>query len=331
MINLLTALTTTGFILQKSDIFCQAFPVTTWQPSTTSAMTVFRKKRRSSMSALYMRAKDEHGDFFDVEAARKKLEALVTDSGALLENPRIHGSEEQKPRLVSNSVSLPNNISPLPERPILDVMLPVRGPLTTIERERRLTEIQLLSTLDKGDHTLGDIWDLWFSERGPQAAALLREADDLMNQGPEGFETAERILRALVEEHGVYFSEPLNRLATIYYLQGRMEQALTLNKMVLAVKPWHFGALSHIVMVYAAIGDNQSARQWAAFRLPTFEPEKSNRRRVRWVERAVTEAKMLLNVREDTIVRAFGSPDNDWVLIQNKMSDMGECDDDSWQ
>ena len=171
---------------------------------------------------------------------------------------------------------------------------------------------------------------MWFAERGPQAASLLHEADALMNEGPEGFGTAEKILRALIEDYGVYFSEPLNRLATLYHLQGRMDEALTLNKMVLAVKPWHFGALSHIVMVYAALGDNQSARQWAAFRLPTFDPEKPNKRRIRWVERAVAEAKMLLDAREDTITRAFGSSDQDWVLTQKAHSSL-ENDNDSWQ
>jgi hypothetical protein len=225
---------------------------------------------------------------------------------------------------------LSENPLSLPERPTLDVTLPPRGPLTTIERERRSVEIDLLATLDQGDNSISDIWELWFTERGPQAASLLREADELMNEGPEGFGTAEQILRALIEDYGVYFTEPLNRLATLYYLQGRMDEALTLNKMVLAVKPWHFGALSHIVMVYAALRDTQSARQWAAFRLPTFDPEKTNKRRIRWVERAVAEAKVLLEAREDTITRAFGNSDQDWVLTQ-KTHNIYENDTDSWQ
>lgn len=241
------------------------------------------------------------------------------------------GSEDQKPRPSVNSwISSSENSLSLPERPTLDVTLPVRGPLTTIERERRLAEMNLLATLDQGDNSISDIWDLWFTERGPQAATLLHEADALMNEGQEGFGTAEKILRALIEDYGVYFTEPLNRLATLYHLQGQMEEALTLNKMVLAVKPWHFGALSHIVMVYAARGDNQSARQWAAFRLPTFDPEKPSKRRIRWVERAVAEAKMLLDAREDTIARAFGSSDQDWVLTQ-KAQTMYENDAGSWQ
>lgn len=280
-----------------------------------------------------MHAQDDHGEFFDVEAARKKLEAMVADAGGSSSMALSNvGSEDQKPRPSVHawlSASFENALC-LPERPSLDVTLPARGPLTTIERERRLAEIDLLATLDQGDNSISDIWELWFTERGPQAASLLHEADTLMNEGPEGFGTAEKILRALIEDYGVYFSEPLNRLATLYYLQGRMDEALTLNKMVLAVKPWHFGALSHIVMVYAALRDNQSARQWAAFRLPTFDPEKPNKRRIRWVDRAVAEAKMLLDAREDTISRAFGSSDQDWVLMQ-KAHNTYDNDTDSWQ
>jgi hypothetical protein len=95
--------------------------------------------------------------------------------------------------------------------------------------------------------------------------------------------------------------------------------------MVLAVKPWHFGALSHIVMVYAALGDNHNARQWAAYRLPTFTPVGSNKRRTRWVERGVVDATLLLHQGEKRLTRSFGKPDKAWIEkhIEN--------DADAWQ
>jgi hypothetical protein len=330
MLQILLVLSVVSSILLNHDALCEAFPVATGYSRATSVVSMFRV--RSSMTALYMHAEDEHGAFFDVEAARRQLESLVTGAGgpSLPENPR--SQDEHQPRPVFSSVaSSPEKFSSLRETPVLDVTLPARGPLTTIERERRLAELELISTLDEGDHSLTDIWDLWFAERGQNAATLLHRADDLMNEGPGGFGEAENILRDLIQEHGVHFAEPLNRLATIYHLQGRMEEALTLNKMVLAVKPWHFGALSHIVMVYAALGDNQSARQWAAFRLPTYSPDTSNRRRVRWVERAVAEATMLLEGREDTITKSFGDPDQEWIDTQIKMRHMYENDADAWQ
>jgi len=330
MFRLLTLLTAVSLIIQNHDVLCEAFPAATGFLRTASVTSMFQG--RSSMTALYMYAEDEHGDFFDVEAARRKLESLVTGVGGsnLQEFPR--GMEEQKPRPAFSSVaSSRGKMSSLPETPVLDVTLPARGPLTTIERERRLAELELLSKVGEGDDSLSDLWELWFAERGQHVAALLHKADDLMNEGSKGFAKAETILRRLIEEYGVHFAEPLNRLATIYYLQGRMEEALTLNKMVLAVKPWHFGALSHIVMVYAALGDNQSARQWAAFRLPTFTPDKSNRRRIQWAERAVAEANMFLNQLEETIEAAFGDSDQHWIDMQIKMRSMYESDGDSWQ
>jgi hypothetical protein len=331
MIQILLVLTAVSSILLNHDVLCEAFPVATGYSRATSVVSMFRD--RSSMTALYMHTEDEHGDFFDVESARRQLESLVTGAGgpSLPEKPRNTQDEMQPRPVFSSVVSSPENFSSLPETPVLDVTLPARGPLTTIERERRLAELELLSSLDEGDHSLSDIWDLWFAERGQSAANLLHRVDDLMNEGPEGFGEAEKILRDLVQEHGVHFAEPLNRLATIYYLQGRMEEALTFNKMVLAVKPWHFGALSHIVMVYAALGDNQSARQWAAFRLPSYSPDKSNRRRIRWTERAVAEATMRLERREDTIKKSFGKPDQEWIDMQIQMRHMYENDADAWQ
>lgn len=282
------------------------------------------------MTALYMHSDefdDGHKSFFDVEAARKQLESLVGSGG-----PAEH--HESHPRQVSTrpifaSISMDTQTSLLPEAPKLELALPPRSPLTTIERERRSAEIELLAHLNDGDEALNGIWNLWFAERGSKASALLHKADDMISEGAHAWTEAEAILRGLIEQYGVYFAEPLNRLATLYYLQGRHEEALTLNQMVLAIKPWHFGALSHIVMVYAALGDSVSARQWAAFRLPTISSAGSNRRRTRWVERAVVDATILLHEGEQNLSELFGETDNSWM--QRRKSHNFENDDDAWQ
>lgn len=133
----------------------------------------------------------------------------------------------------------------------------------------------------------------------------------------------------------VFFSfskEPVNRLATLYYLHGRLEESLTLNKMVLAIKPWHVDALSHIVMVYAAMGDSDRARQWAAFRLPNFTSSTngSNRRRTRWIERAVVDATIMLHKGEKITANSFGEPDKAWVEKHRSTYDL-QNPDDAWQ
>ena len=107
----------------------------------------------------------------------------------------------------------------------------------------------------------------------------------------------------------MYFAEPVNRLATLLYLQGRLEESRALCETVLAVKPWHFGASSGMVMVCAGLGDPNAARQWASRRLPPIQPTGSNKRRRQWVERAVDDATKALLDCERRVKRAFGKPD----------------------
>lgn len=201
--------------------------------------------------------------------------------------------------------------------------LPTQPPLTAIAKERRLAEIQLLARLADDDDSLDDLWSLWFSERGPHASRELRDIDELTAQGPRSWEEAEERLRDLIDEHGVHFVEPVNRLATLLFLQGRLEESRQLCETVLTVKPWHFGAASGIVMVCAGLGDPSAARQWAARRLPPIQPTGSNNRRHQWVERAVDDATKSLFDAERRVKQAFGKPD--------KRPKLNSLDEDAWQ
>jgi hypothetical protein len=275
---------------------------------------------------------DENADFFDVEAARRELEALVGGGSVAGDLPQQSKQLQQpeiknRPTASSSTSFLFSGSSTLPVTPLLDVTMPPPRPLTTIQRERRVAEIAQISELVNGDESLAEIWDLWFSERGPKAQTLLQKADDLMSEGPAGFRRSEEILRGLIQEHGVFFVEPVNRLATLYFLQGRLEEALPLNKIVLSVKPWHFGALSGIVMVYAGLGDAERARQWAAFRLPSSA---QTRRRHQWVERAVLDINGALNQAVKRNVDGFGKPDSH-VTINAFQDDDVASDKNAWQ
>jgi len=282
-------------------------------------------------------------NMFDVNSAREQLEALV--GGGLASEEQVSSSQpsQQRRSTLSNirfikneeetkktslaggaSIASSPSMFDVLEPPPLSVDLPRRPPLTSIERERRLAEIDLLKRLRDGDQeAISDLWSLWFSERGPKAESWLKEADELMGGNVRDQIEAERILRSLIEEYGVYFAEPVNRLATLYFSQGRMEEALALNKIVLAVKPWHVGALSHIVTVYEALGDSMNARAWAKFRLPNFSPTGSNKRRERWVEQAISDATRLYEQGEMANAMIFGEPD---LKTNNR-----NYDDDAWQ
>jgi hypothetical protein len=178
-----------------------------------------------------------------------------------------------------------------------------------MERERRLAETQLLAQLEYGDAALADLSTLWYHERGPEAAARLKEADEWTTRGPRYWSAAEQALRALMDEYGFRWAEPVNRLATLCYLQGRLQEAEHLCKIVLAVKPWHHRALSEIVMVYAGRKETERARQWATRRLPTYSPDGLNRRRCAWVREAVTEARTALEEQKEILKATFGVPD----------------------
>ena len=93
-------------------------------------------------------------------------------------------------------------------------------------------------------------------------------------------ERAEAALLELMERYPDW-AEPINRLATLRYLQGRPAEAVDLCLKVLRMKPWHFGALSGIVMCYAQQGMEREAYAWAAKALPPLgSPE-----RAAWLER----------------------------------------------
>jgi len=302
----------------------------------------FRQRSRSASSAMtpllamrnddYFPVDDFHQERFDLEALRQQFESLASTSGfanAMPEEPALVIEERMSSPVTLLSATADS--VPLRETPPLDVDIPPRPPLTSIERERRSAEIELLGHLTDGEEAIKEIYNLWFNERGAAASKLLQQARELMEQGPKEQEEAESILLALVDEYGVYFTEPLNQLAILYYVQGRYEKALQLNKMVLSVKPWHIGALSHIVMVYAEMADQNTARQWAFFRLPPFSYGGSNQRRARWVERAVVEATLRLHQGEKNNALSFGISDREWISKQVNNNNYDTSDANAWQ
>jgi hypothetical protein len=157
-------------------------------------------------------------------------------------------------------------------------------PLTAILRERRLKEIQLLGTLAHSDEAVNELWALWIAERGPASASNILHVEQLMSV--ESWNDAEVLLLSLIEEHGLHWAEPVNRLATLYYMLGRYQESKALCEIVLDTKPWHFGALSGIVLVCTAMNDASGARLWADQRLPP-----PGDRRTAWTQRAIENAK----------------------------------------
>jgi hypothetical protein len=198
--------------------------------------------------------------------------------------------------------------------------------LTTISRERRQVEIELLQSLEHNDEeAVENLWNLWYSERGPKAHAELLDIEQTLFSDPSRWPKAETRLKSMMDEYGLYFCEPINRLATLYFMQGRYKESKKLCEIVLEQKPWHFGALSGIVMVCVGLQDHSGARTWAAKRLPPLVPDGTtdNHRRVEWTKRAVNDARRLLRDEEDRIRKSFG--------VRQQKQQQQQREEDSWQ
>lgn len=275
-------------------------------------------------------------DSLDVEAARQKLEYLVGGSD---QQPQQHPDHYTEKTLVLSSKGHPETFSLLEENSRSTLPLPGVVPplLTSIDRERRRKEIELLRRLHDGDEALPDLWNLWFYERGSAAGTRLVAAEEV-SRDPRRWHEAEHALKLLVTEFGLHWVEPLHRLATLYHKQGRWHQAEQLFRTVLAVKPWHVGALSGIVISYGDRHAVHAASTGAALRLPKLSPF-SNRRRQQWVSRAVEQAETLLRQAEERLQKtSFGQEDLhvstvimfpiSFVLA---MEEQREQDQDAWQ
>lgn len=202
--------------------------------------------------------------------------------------------------------------------------LPELPPLSSIERDRRLIEIQLLQCLANDNDVMEHLWTHWYSERGDGAKLLLQQTDDYLAD-PTLWTKCEQNLIAIIEDYGIYFLEPVNRLATLYYLQRKFQTSYQLCQLILYIKPYHVGALSGIVQVCVGLGDADMARKYWKQRLPSIpnddivtgdnEEEVTDRNRVvrqsrrDWVDRAVGSAKDLLEERMTARIDFFGQRD----------------------
>ena len=286
---------------------------------------------------------------FDVDSARKQLQSIFTDEKSDGKTTTLSVFDLQAFLDQSSLPDIPTTAKGTAESssemsPSLELdksLLPPLPPLSTIERDVRTAEIQMLEQLAESDSPVPQLWDLWYSQRGGEALGRLRQADKLMAD-PTTWQDCEDSLKLLVKEYSIYFVEPINRLATLYYLQGRMEASYHLCRLIiLHLKPWHFGALAGIVQVCLALGNRDEARYWATKRLPTavantgappFDGGPTNPRRLTWVQDMVQAAKLMMKEAEETTKQQFGNPEDYYRKPRsNKKEDDDKSDADAWQ
>ena len=274
---------------------------------------------------------NEEGDEANaLQKERLRLEALIMGT-----NGDVVKKKEQS--------SSKDDYSLLPMVDWKDHILSNPPPLTTIGRQRFETEIQLLKSLVDSDDAVSELWTLWYHSRGPNAARALEVTDSLTSQGPEFWNEAEEKLQQLVAEEGVAFVEAVNRLATLYFLQGRYPESKQMCEVVLAVKPWHLGALSGIVMVCMGLNDKPGVMEWVSQRMPPLqqnESEKQQRQTIQmptrkeWVDGMVAQAQIRLEQAEQGVEDSFqmlGDEAPSASLKTKQKQEEDDCDDDAWQ
>jgi len=294
---------------------------------------------------------DGSGSSFDVENARRRLESLMSTPGAG-ENDNDNNNDNDAIKNSSETTDAPFSLSKLLEDYDNGVdfslsSLPPPPPLSAIERSRRSVEIGLLECLSEGDDAITELWDHWYSERG-SATKLRLEQTGGMFLDRSKWKECEGALIDLVEEYGVYFVEPVNLLATLYFIQKRYERSFKLCEIILSIKPHHVGALSGIVEVAVCRGDAAAVRYWAEKRLPKGVPTAGtapgdasameergipeNPRRAEWVERAVATAKEKLDQAERrTQEKFFGEAELYYDNSANKDNRLDDENEDAWQ
>ena len=114
----------------------------------------------------------------------------------------------------------------------------------------------------------------------------MEEVENLMGGSglaPKALELAAIKLQDLIDDYDGW-AEPLNRLAMVRFLQMRWSDSANLCEEVIKIKPWHFGALSGLIMCHQRCGDVEAARNCVALNIPPPGPQ-----RTKWVKKMVQE------------------------------------------
>lgn len=205
--------------------------------------------------------------------------------------------------------------------------------LTTSRKKRLERELELLKRLDPAhpDNDTGysdlqnqelvvsELWSMWYGERGPLNERKLHDIEEKLGD-PTQWPDAEKQYLDLIREHCCgpngsmdnldlsNWVEPANRLATLLFLMGRLNESKQWCERILLAKPWHIGALSGVVMVCIKMSDEEGAIKYSLRGLPNLSAQMRNARQ-EWVKKNVHLAKKNLLRLEELNRKAYGEPD----------------------
>lgn len=122
---------------------------------------------------------------------------------------------------------------------------------------------RLLQALKNSDETVrnqatGELWHMWFHQKGVQSAKRLIESQTLVEA--ERNDEAKTILDELIRIQPD-FAEAWNRRAVLNYMLGKYSDAIHDCEKTLELIPYHFGALHGLGLCHASVGNYLEAIQ----------------------------------------------------------------------
>ena len=209
-------------------------------------------------------------DEFDVEDARRRLELLV--------------SKDDKSKLKESEASTAKKTKPA-EKPFKEDKATSLFNLSFLFPQQA-SDSEIQSDLQDAEDEAGEDDDMDFEEQyGLDFSDLKEPVQKILRDSMKvslpitAMEIERRELEMELLNQLQYGDDTTDDLWAVWFQERGLP---AICKVVLHYKPWHFGALSGIVMVYASLKDPVEAREWASLRLPTYSPDQdqsTNRRR----------------------------------------------------
>jgi tetratricopeptide (TPR) repeat protein len=100
------------------------------------------------------------------------------------------------------------------------------------------------------------LWECWLNEKGPEARRRMEEGIQLMDSGD--LDGAQKIFQLLIARFPDW-AEALNKQATLLYLRGLAGDSMELCRMVVEMKPNHFGAWNGLALCAVQMGAWETA------------------------------------------------------------------------
>merc|ERR1711871_875279 len=114
-------------------------------------------------------------------------------------------------------------------------------------------EEELLVRLAKDDDSaVSELLQLWCEEQGPEAKELILDGTAMMERGE--LKEATALFRVLCKQYPTW-AEAWNKLATVMFTSGNLEESKQACEKALELKPQHFGALAGLVQISLGLQD----------------------------------------------------------------------------